>query len=239
MENLNKIFITNADGEDTPLHDYGTTSVDGNTTVIFKNIEQELIKRIRKADIIIGCIAWLTSKPILEALALKKGIALVVQKEDFLRPDLKSSDNWKNELRNLYDALPSTLSRHDDGWTDTILGGMSTNWDPKIDAVRCVGNYNVEKKPAFPRAHHKFIVFCRQTAINEYSYANLNFEPYEVWTGSFNFTYNAVNSFENVIISKDKNIVKAYFNEAAQILAISEKLDWSANWVKPEWRIGT
>ena len=239
MKNLNEIFITNADGEDVKLDDYSTSSEDGKTTVLFKNIEKELIKRINSADIIVGCIAWLTSKPILEALSKKKGVSLVVQKEDFLRPDYNNSSNWKNELRNMYNALPNTLSRYDEGWNGTILGGMSTSGDPEIDSVRCVGNYNKDKKPAFPRAHHKFIVFCKKTEISEYSYADLNFEPYEVWTGSFNFTFNAVNSLENVIISKDNKIVDAYLKEAAQIIAISEKLDWETDWVAPEWRLGT
>jgi len=239
MENLNEILIKNADGEDVKLKDYSSTSEDGRTTVLFKDIEKELIKRIVSAEIVVGCIAWLTSKPILEALSKKKGVALVVQKEDFLRPDFKNTIGWKNKLRAMYDALPNTLSRYDDGWNGTILGGMSTAGDPTIEAIRCVGNYNKDKKPAFPRAHHKFIVFCKQTKIAEHSHADLNFEPYEVWSGSFNFTFNAVNSLENVIISKDKNIVNAYFQEAAQIISISEKLDWTTNWIAPEWRIGT
>jgi len=65
------------------------------------------------------------------------------------------------------------------------------------------------------------------------------FEPYEVWTGSFNFTKNATYSFENAVLSKDQNIVGAFFREFGQIAALSESLDWETEWTAPDWRIGS
>jgi phosphatidylserine/phosphatidylglycerophosphate/cardiolipin synthase-like enzyme len=69
--------------------------------------------------------------------------------------------------------------------------------------------------------------------------ASPSFVPYEVWTGSFNFTKNATYSFENAIVSRDRNLVAAYFSEFSQLAALSEPLDWEVEWVAPEWRIGT
>jgi hypothetical protein len=63
--------------------------------------KDRLIRLIRQADIVLGCVAWVTSESILKALAEKKGVSLIVQKEDFLRPDLMSSDNWSRRLRQL------------------------------------------------------------------------------------------------------------------------------------------
>jgi hypothetical protein len=235
---LNALYIPNADGDDEPLRDYSSASKGGDIEVVFRNLENELIRRIESADVVVGCVAWLTSEPILSALAKVKGVAIVVQKEDFLRPDIGNNPDWSRKLRKLYKALPGTLCRYDKGLGKTQLYLLSSSSDPTIESVRCVGNNNADKVPAFPRAHHKFVVFCR--ALNSlHDNDNFNYEPYEVWTGSFNFTKNAVRSFENAIICRDQVIVNAFFNEFAQIEAISEPLDWESIWVEPEWRIGT
>ena len=113
---------------------------------------------------------------------------------------------------------------------------MSYAGDPTIEAVRCVGNHNSQRVPAFPRMHHKFIVLCKEIG-GEDGYRN--YEPYEVWTGSFNFTKNAGFSFENAVVLRDADIVKAFFREYAQIAALSEPLNWEAEWVAPEWRVGS
>lgn len=244
---LNKLIIADADGSGFALEDFRAESIDGKTTVLFKNLENELITRIRSADVVIGCVAWLTSEPILRELARKAGVSLVVQKEDFLRPDLAPTNNWRRRLRKLYLDLPATLSRYDGGFAETRLHLMSFATDPTIDAVRCVGNHNAAKASAFPRAHHKFVVFCKRHSETSSSsnyprenakYTN-SFEPYEVWTGSFNFTKNATFSFENAVVSCDPNIVAAFTKEFGQIAALSEPLDWESIWVAPEWRVGT
>lgn len=85
--------------------------------------------------------------------------------------------------------------------------------------------------------HHKFIVLCREVESEPHTYMNYN--PYEVWTGSFNFTKNAGSSFENAIVLKDVHLVKAFFSEFAQIAALSEPLDWESEWVQPQWRLGS
>lgn len=192
---------------------------------IFRNLEQELVSMISEADFVVGCVAWLTSEPILEALAAIHGAQIVVQKEDFLRPDMGASTAWKRHLRRMYDALEMPVDRSS---LPSPVGGMSYCGSPYVDAVRCVGNHNAAKSPAFPRMHHKFVVFCRR-----------GLEPYAVWTGSFNFTKNAGSSLENALVLTDHGIVQAYFREWAQILAISEPLDWRSEWVAPQWRIGS
>ena len=137
--------------------------------------------------------------------------------------------------------------------TQTILDGMSLCSDPTIDAVRCMGNHNADKLPAFPRMHHKFLLFCHQTfetwpserwdeASDDWSPTDEILvipRPYAVWTGSFNFTQNASNSFENALYTTRPAIVQAYHQEWAWIEALSEPLNWDTPWVSPEWRLGT
>jgi PLD-like domain len=236
--NMNELLIASADGPHERLGDFQATSEDSRTSVLFKNLESELIGRIEEADVILGCVAWLTSESILRALSKKEGVSIIVQKEDFLRPDLGSTSNWTSTLQKLYNAIPSNLSRYDEGLTGTALHMMSFATDPKIEAIRCVGNHNSNKVAAFPRSHHKFVVFCKCLE-NSSKGSGLNYRPYSVWTGSYNFTKNAGQSFENAVVSSDANIVNAFMKEYGQIAALSEHLDWNSSWTAPEWRIGT
>ncbi len=134
--------------------DYSTVGEDQTTCVYFKNLEKHVIAHIKGSEVVVGCVAWLTNEQILKALAQKRGVSLIVQKEDFLRPDITSENNWTSRLRQWYNKLPKTLDRRD--FNTTILGDMGDrNIDQLIDPVRCVGNYNASRQSAFPRSHHK------------------------------------------------------------------------------------
>lgn len=236
--NLNHLAIADDSGAGGQnAADNSAWSTDGAVTVYFRNLEHELIKRIRQARLVVGCVAWLTSDAILEALAqVPGGVSIIVQKEDFLRPDLGSQSSWKVKLQRHYDALKEPPSRYAFGG---LVGSLSVCCDPTIQPVRCVGNHNRDKKPAFPRMHNKFLVFCdrhEEGADLDYCF---EIKPYAVWTGSFNLTKNAAMSLENALVLTEPSIVTAYFKEWEQILALSEPLDWETDWVEPEWRIGT
>ena len=132
--------------------------------------ERQLIDCIERYDAVVGCVAWLTNRRILEALS-RRPAALVVQKEDFLRPDDADSQRRsahmtqreKRSLRAAYAAVPA-IERH-------VLYRSSESWlcrdypshfgaDSDGQAVRCAGNANVEKRAASPKMHDKFCVFC-------------------------------------------------------------------------------
>ncbi|MNG29679.1 hypothetical protein D3C84_1151500 [compost metagenome] len=85
--------------------------------------------------------------------------------------------------------------------------------------------------------HNKFIVFAKVDDGSIDTFETIT--PYAVWTGSFNFTKSATLSLENALFITDAKIVKAYFEEYGQIAAMSEELDWTSEWVTPDWRIGT
>lgn len=205
--------------------------------VLFDNLEEHLCDNIRRADAVVGCVAWMTSFPILYALQ-DTTASIIVQKEDFLRPDtgVESLHGWKVKLRTAYDRVKSLGERHD--LTGTIISDMSICIDPDIQGVRCVGNHNTDKKPAFPRMHHKFLVFCKNGPGHRAAVGPALI-PYAVWTGSFNFTHNATRSFENAVYLTDPEIVRAFFHEWEYVAALSEPLNWDSVWASPEWRIGT
>jgi hypothetical protein len=236
MAGLNEFKLQNDGDSDRNIQDNSVTGDERDTQVFFRNITDRLLKEISKSEVVLGCVAWLTNKDILRALSKKSHVSIIVQKEDFLRPDIGATTNWKSDLRALYDGLKCGIERHMFG---NLLGQASFASDPQLKSVRCVGNYNREKSPAFPRMHNKFLVFANTNQKHVFGGSDDFVIPRSVWTGSFNLTYNASQSLENALLIKDPEIVHAYYHEFGQIAAMSEPLDWTSDWVEPEWRLGT
>ena len=124
----------------------------------------------------LGCVAWLTNKRILKALQLVES-SIIIQKENFLRPNNYKSDNFTKQLKKLYHNLKpieyldycdwsfDNLTTQEDCYPpkskcniETLINHIGGNTD-EIEAISCVGNLNTEKTPAFPRMHHKFMIF--------------------------------------------------------------------------------
>ncbi len=234
MNDLNQFQIEN-DGNFSQKFVDNSMSSDVGISVYFRNLQHELILKINSADAVFGAVAWLTNYEILDALADVGNVSIIVQKEDFLRPDINARNDFKTQLRRKYNALSCSLTRYS---FENILNSVSIASDPSVEPVRCVGNHNSNQKPAFPRMHNKFLVFCKVHQPDNYSECEL-IQPYAIWTGSFNLTKNASLSLENALYITNIDIVKAYFREYGQIAAMSEPLDWTSEWAAPEWRIGT
>lgn len=236
--NLNEFQLKNDGIWDYLKIEDNSASGDNGISVYFRDIESKLIRHLRTGNAAFGAVAWLTSKNILEALSRLEHVQIVVQKEDFLRPEGsdKSAKEWKDWLHEKYSKLSCSVQRGEfEYW---LLGATSLDKDHAIEPIRCVGYSNTSKKAAFPRMHNKFIVFANVEVVSDCGYPVHVIEPYAVWTGSFNFSKNATNSLENALYITDKKIVDAYFKEYTQIAAISEKLDWTSEWIDPEWNIG-
>jgi hypothetical protein len=243
---LNALGLATDTQEVQPLGDPSTRSADGSVEVVFRNIERRLVDEIRTAKIVVGCVAWLTSGSILDALAEVQGVSIVVQKEDFLRPDLGAAgrQGWKRWLREKYDRLPAGPHRYE--YAGTVLSSMSTHGDPTLECVRCLGNHNADRRAAMPRAHHKFLVFCdhvegkaERLPGGGQSFAAGRVVPRKVWTGSYNLSKNAGRSLENAVLLADERCVGAYYLEWAQLAGLSEPLDWTSEYAQPDLRIGT
>jgi len=250
MDNLNSLRINTDDGQiDLTNHNtcVGQTTFD-KVEAYFKDLEKSLIGKIveHSDGFIFGSVAWLTSSNIIDALSKCQNVQILIQKEDFLRPDFGDTLGERNrrlKYRQLYSKLKFNHDRYD---CHSPISDLSILGDPSVDPVRCIGNFNSDQKKAMPRAHNKFLVFCKQIkkSTNQTRENNeIIYEPTAIWTGSFNFTLNADKSFENGIYLEDKSgknpIIMAYLKEHHQIFALSEKLDWEHNWTEPEYRIGT
>lgn len=227
---LNKLHIENADGPNVPLRSERRNVSSGVVEAIFVDLEDHLIREINTASVVIGCMAWLTNEAILRALADNDGVSIIVQKEDFLRPD---SGKWSMaEQRALYASILGLTT-----W-ETECGHYNYCGVSGIDPIRCVGVVNRGQGKVSPRMHHKFLVFCGWKD-NPEAPGQKVIAPYSVWTGSFNATHNGVRSLENAVIIHDSGIAEAYAREWRTLLGVSEPLNWCADWVEPDYRIGS
>jgi hypothetical protein len=236
-----KLAITNADGpalavDNTPWADDGVT-----VRAYFGELASPLAYHISQCQFVVGCCAWLTHESVIDSLGcVSRGCQIVCQKEDFLRPDASSPRGWKSRLRGLYSSLSCYINRH--ACADVaLMPKLSVCMDEGgMDPVRCVGNHNSDKHPAFPRMHHKFVVFCdvleREVECDWYHRMP---KPKAVWTGSFNPTSNGTRSRENAVVIESEHVALAYFREWYQMFALSEPLEWESEWCAPDYRIGT
>ena len=231
INNLNKSFIPDDSPNSKGVPIENPTCTSGPITVYFRDAMEQLAKRIKEADYVFGCVAWLTNERILNALSEAKGVAVVVAKEDWLRPDI---DQYQS-VKNLYNTLkPMEWSLRSLPFLDTSLRSVSMCSSIGYnDTVRCFGNFNSEKKLAWPRLHHKFLVF------GNYNTETESINPYGVWTGSLNLTHNSEQSLENGMFILDSKLANAFSKEFTQIYAMSEGLDWNHIYTAPEYRIGT
>jgi hypothetical protein len=229
--NLNELCLSDFRGAPVPMAD-NSDEFSGSLRVHFRDLEARAVEFIGAHEYIVACVAWLTNENILRALANKRSVAIVVQKEDFLRPDMGGFSRAKT--RRLYSDLRCEWDRAE--FDGTPLASASVCGDPGMDPVRCVGNRNNDKRAVAPRMHNKFMVGC---ALGGGGCDALPVVPLSVWTGSFNMSYSATASLENAVEIRREDVALAYLREWAQIYAISEPLDWESEWAAPTWRIGT
>ncbi len=219
--------------------DYSMTVCGCDVEVVLHNHKERLLELMDRYPYACGCVAWLTDLDILQAMADMKHVSIIVQKEDFLRPDGNKSTSYYSKLRQSYSALPTKFNRPniDNGFVNQLSLGS----DLTIEPVRCMGNHNKDKNPAFPRMHHKFLIFTDDfEGPNAPSGYLLGISDNAcVWTGSYNLSKTSTKSLENAVIIYDKTIAEVYFSEWGQITALSEPLDWESEYCNPELRIGT
>ena len=255
---LNRDLVINHDFDfDAKVKTYDkTTTSTANVEAHVGKLTDALQTYIQKYDGVVGAVAWLTHEAILQQLAKKRFVSIVVQKEDFLRPDdndaVVESKKFRDKMSALYSALPRFSSDSSVRWglplDDRDLNlfrppsGGDYNWGP----IRCVGMCPDTKQQTIivPRMHHKFMVFLQKT------YESLDegdgtegiaavLKPVAVWTGSFNPTFNAEKSRENAVFIEDPKLAKFYFDEWQTMLAVSEPLDWTSRTPAiPSFRLG-
>lgn len=185
----------------------------------FGDLRPALLKFLAESEAIVGCVAWVSASDIIDVLS-KRPVALIVNKEPFLKPTGRVSAARQRE--NLT-RLVGGLRRRD---FPAPLNRMYQTRSDIIDPVRCVGHTGARVQNS-PLMHHKFAVRLTKG------------KPTAVWTGSFNWTVNASSSIENAIEIHDPKVAEDYLKEFARVASLSEPLDYLSASSKPQWHIGT
>lgn len=205
--------------------------VDSIVLSYFDFIEDRLLEHINNATFIIGCVAWLTNKTIIDALESKMGVKIIVNKEEYLNSKMELGQKYYYKcLRGCYKEIPDLFlatcgccekSINLCDKTKNILGINFDEKSPMISKTGSILTYGVVN--IRPKLHHKFLVFFDK-----------NMEPLGVWTGSYNFSDNSNYSLENAVYIKDIHVIKQYIKEFATIYSYAESSDWKSgtiiNW---------
>lgn len=180
----------------------------------FRNLQKVLLNEIEKADIVLGCVAWISDPLILESLT-RRSTALILDSR---------VNRMGKRLQALYDKLQDTDKQP---IYDMLINGFGserylcyTDLDnnPVSDAYAEDWNFEggLYAVDGFYRyMHHKFLILlkksnpCIQCGRARYSSS--------VWTGSFNFTKNAGKGLENAVIIRDPYISASYLCEFLEV----------------------
>ena len=234
----------------------------GTTEVVFRDYKAHLLQLFRHARregwVCFGLVAWLTEPRILDAMS-KIPTAIIVQKEDFLRPDLddhlEGREPWTARLRRQYRAIEDSDQTGGAGGEyfqrqhmPYPLCAMSESSDPGISGVRCFGVSNDrggDPHRRRPLMHSKFLTFAELALASapgsrdESPGGGVEWQGRALWTGSCNLSRMSMRSIENALVIRDPVIANAYVREWALIAALSEPLDWNSEWADPQWRLGS
>lgn len=191
-----------------------TSTPRGICTAHFGELRRPLLEFIDHSEVVVGCVAWVTERHILEALA-RRPVALVVQKENWWKKTDVRGQALARRYAALTGGLPAALFPDPLG-TKTFRGKPVPN-DAALAPIACVGYGSGSQHQ--PLMHHKFLVRC----VLDGDGALL---PVAVWTGSFNFSGNADRSFENAVEIHDPTIAAAYLTEFALVASVSEPMNW-------------
>ena len=179
----------------------------------FRNLQQVLLNEIEKADIVLGCVAWISDPLILESLN-KRSTALIL--------DSKVNRMGKR-LKDLYEQLKETDKEpiyrfmregnrsgeylcNTDLNNQPVEGAYSEDWNFESGLYAVDGFYRY--------MHHKFLILIKITG--KCSCGKNTYSPC-VWTGSFNFTKNASKGLENAVIIRDNYISGSYLCEFLEV----------------------
>ncbi|QLB39749.1 hypothetical protein [Mannheimia pernigra] len=171
--------------------------------VVFRNVISRLIDEIKSHELVFGYIAWLTVQDVLKELKNKQ-CQIVLQKEDFLHPDLTSSLSNKDKqcLRYLYDNLLCNLNTTQFSYK---IKELSIDGILDLTPVTCFGYYNQKLRHYTPKMHNKFFIFAKiDKKINK-------IQPLKVWTGSANITHMSINALENDVIIDNEKIAGSLY----------------------------
>lgn len=202
-------------------------------SVHLDSLQERLLEWLSFQEAVVGCVAWLTNEAVLAALNEKRICQVVMQKEDWMRPDYDGRHPARSSR---------TMYRRSAGFDRPQIAGLSELsycGDPSVEGFRCFGQSG--DPGSRPVMHHKFLVGCTVTEEPPEEpdcYGRLRLDPQSVWTGSFNMTQGALRNLDSAVVLGSEP-ARLYYREWVDALSHSEPLDFDSEWCAPQWRMGS
>ena len=186
----------------------------------FDRLEERLVNYIENSSYVVGCVAWLTNRNIIDALKDVKGVKIIINKEEYLSSKMQIGQKFFYKcLRGKYHDMSDMFGTHSCGCCsknmlqcanfNKVFNTVLMNREGGILTCGIVNN--------FSKMHHKFLIFF-----------NDKIEPTGVWTGSYNLSKNSNMSLENALYITDKEVIMEYIREFMVIYPYSESCNWKS-----------
>lgn len=180
----------------------------------FRDLQKILVGEIEKADIVLGCVAWISDPVVLESLT-KKSVALILDsKVNRMGKKLKSLYQELKDTNKepIYEMLTNGFGSekylcYTDLNNQPVPKAYAEDWNFESGLYAVDGFYRY--------MHHKFLILLKQ-APPCFHCGRKKYIP-TVWTGSFNFTKNASKGLENAVIIRNQYISASYLCEFLEI----------------------
>ena len=179
----------------------------------FRDLETVLVNEIHQHDIILGCVAWVSSPKVVEALASKTTCLVVDRKFPRLSKNMKEM----YQLMEMNDKSPIyRMLKNGHGWEEyfcysnggkTLPNTMYGDWNFESGMYYVDGGH-------YRFMHHKFLLMLKEVGVCDCG--KILYKP-TVWTGSYNFTKNAKTGLENAVIIRNNGVAASYLGEFLEI----------------------
>lgn len=134
----------------------------------FRNLKDEIIFSINKADAIFGCVGWLSHREIIDALVRKENVSIIVSEKSTSKnmQTLKAHNNWLklSHLESKNNPFFTFLNQMN-------VGIEEPSADSKIDSIRKIvpraillqpnSDTSAEQEEFSTLMHNKFLVFAK------------------------------------------------------------------------------
>jgi len=180
----------------------------------FRNLQQVLLSEIEKADIVLGCVAWISDPLILESLTRRSTALVLDSKVNRMGKKLQAlyKQLQHTDKQPIYDMLVSGYGSENylcytDMENKPVPKAYAEDWNFESGLYAVDGFYRY--------MHHKFLVMIKSDG-KCLTCGRRRYKP-TTWTGSFNFTKNASKGLENAVIIRDTHISASYLCEFLEI----------------------
>jgi len=185
----------------------------GSTELYFSDHMKFLCEHIQQAEEIYGCVFNFTNRKVIDTLKNVKNCQILVDKRT--TGSIEDYGQLRCEKR-----AEEFLSKYPQAFNDG-------RWNDRLEPVRVVGSCRDNEG----LMHSKFLIFVR----NHDRRGNKVFQPYAVWMGSVNFSYNANRNCEVATFTKNRKLAKSMFEHYIEILARSESIYDYEQEFNPQW----